>query len=229
VLLRKHRVLSSSLESVAGITASWKPCKLRSNTQVLHNQRLRANFALPILAVSKYQEFDTVMKRPPTHSDCRMPALEQITIAPALTFDALPPSSISPYSATRRRWRQRLPGTAPAARSAVPSARPGVPTLYIWGDADDTVGRVAAKGTVDFVAAPYRFESCPVSAISRRIRWWSASPNYCWSIWQHIQCNTANKTAAEEFSSAASHWQILFRLVDIPEHRCRRAVEHAAQ
>jgi pimeloyl-ACP methyl ester carboxylesterase len=33
-----------------------------------------------------------------------------------------------------------------------------VPTLYIWGDADDTVGRVAAEGTVDFVSAPYRFE-----------------------------------------------------------------------
>ena len=33
-----------------------------------------------------------------------------------------------------------------------------MPTLYIWGDADDTVGRVAAEGTVDFVAAPYRFE-----------------------------------------------------------------------
>ncbi len=36
-----------------------------------------------------------------------------------------------------------------------------VPTLYIWGDADDTVGRVAAEGTVDFVAAPYRFEVFP--------------------------------------------------------------------
>jgi pimeloyl-ACP methyl ester carboxylesterase len=33
-----------------------------------------------------------------------------------------------------------------------------VPTLYIWGDADDTVGRIAAEGTVDFVAAPYCFE-----------------------------------------------------------------------
>ena len=33
-----------------------------------------------------------------------------------------------------------------------------VPTLYIWGDADDTVGRVAAEGTADFVTAPYRFE-----------------------------------------------------------------------
>ncbi len=36
-----------------------------------------------------------------------------------------------------------------------------VPTLYIWGDADDTVGRVAAEGTVDFIAAPYRFEVLP--------------------------------------------------------------------
>jgi len=36
-----------------------------------------------------------------------------------------------------------------------------VPTLYIWGAADDTVGRVAAEGTVDFVAAPYCFEVLP--------------------------------------------------------------------
>ena len=36
-----------------------------------------------------------------------------------------------------------------------------VPTLYIWGDADDTVGRVAAEGTGEFIAAPYRFEVLP--------------------------------------------------------------------
>jgi pimeloyl-ACP methyl ester carboxylesterase len=36
-----------------------------------------------------------------------------------------------------------------------------VPTLYIWGDADDTVGRTAAEGTVDFVAAPFSFEVLP--------------------------------------------------------------------
>lgn len=36
-----------------------------------------------------------------------------------------------------------------------------VPVLYIWGDADDTVGRPAAEGTIDFVAAPYRFEVLP--------------------------------------------------------------------
>ncbi len=32
-----------------------------------------------------------------------------------------------------------------------------VPTLFIWGDADDTVGRMAAEGTSEFVAAPYQF------------------------------------------------------------------------
>ena len=36
-----------------------------------------------------------------------------------------------------------------------------VPTLFIWGDADDTVGRVAAEGTADFVQASYRFEALP--------------------------------------------------------------------
>ena len=36
-----------------------------------------------------------------------------------------------------------------------------VPTLYIWGDADDTVGRVAAEGTGEFIDAPYHFEVLP--------------------------------------------------------------------
>ncbi|WP_170979573.1 alpha/beta fold hydrolase [Roseomonas sp. HF4] len=36
-----------------------------------------------------------------------------------------------------------------------------VPTLFIWGDADDTVGRMAAEGTAAFVNAPYRFEVLP--------------------------------------------------------------------
>jgi len=46
-----------------------------------------------------------------------------------------------------------------AIRSPLDAIR--VPTLYIWGDADDTVGRPAAEGTVDFIAAPYRFEALP--------------------------------------------------------------------
>ncbi len=36
-----------------------------------------------------------------------------------------------------------------------------VPTLFVWGDADDTVGRMAAEGTADFIEAAYRFEVLP--------------------------------------------------------------------
>ncbi len=36
-----------------------------------------------------------------------------------------------------------------------------VPTLYIWGDADATVGPVAAKGTGEFVSAVYAMEVLP--------------------------------------------------------------------
>ncbi len=35
----------------------------------------------------------------------------------------------------------------------------GVPVLYIWGDADDTVGRIAAEGTREYVSGPYQFEA----------------------------------------------------------------------
>lgn len=34
-------------------------------------------------------------------------------------------------------------------------------TLYVWGAADATVGRVAAEATADFVTGPYRFEVIP--------------------------------------------------------------------
>jgi pimeloyl-ACP methyl ester carboxylesterase len=36
-----------------------------------------------------------------------------------------------------------------------------VPVLYIWGDADDSVGRAAAEGTAEFVQGPYQFEALP--------------------------------------------------------------------
>jgi pimeloyl-ACP methyl ester carboxylesterase len=42
-----------------------------------------------------------------------------------------------------------------------PTTPTTVPTLYIWGDADDTVGRAAAEGTGEFIAAPYQFEALP--------------------------------------------------------------------
>jgi pimeloyl-ACP methyl ester carboxylesterase len=49
------------------------------------------------------------------------------------------------------------------ARGAIraPLGTIGVPTLYVWGDADDTVGRAAAEGTGEFVSGPYRFEVLP--------------------------------------------------------------------
>ena len=36
-----------------------------------------------------------------------------------------------------------------------------VPTLYVWGDADATVGRAAAEGTARYVTGPYRFHVVP--------------------------------------------------------------------
>jgi len=36
-----------------------------------------------------------------------------------------------------------------------------VPTMYLWGDQDATVGRVAAEATAEFVTGPYRFEGLP--------------------------------------------------------------------
>ena len=45
------------------------------------------------------------------------------------------------------------------ARGAIrsPLGMIAVPTLYIWGDADDTVGRPAAEWTREYVSAPYEF------------------------------------------------------------------------
>jgi len=42
-----------------------------------------------------------------------------------------------------------------------PLGKTRVPTLYIWGDADDTVGRAAAERTAACIDAPYRFEVLP--------------------------------------------------------------------
>jgi pimeloyl-ACP methyl ester carboxylesterase len=47
-----------------------------------------------------------------------------------------------------------------AARSGEP-VRVGaieVPTLYVWGDADSTVGRPAAEATAEHVTAPFQFQ-----------------------------------------------------------------------
>ena len=52
----------------------------------------------------------------------------------------------------------RAPRVA-AGALALPDVPPvTAPTMYLWGDLDATVGRVAAEGTAAFVAGPYRFE-----------------------------------------------------------------------
>ena len=45
------------------------------------------------------------------------------------------------------------------ARLEVPKI--SVPTLYVWGDRDATVGRAPAEWTAEWVSAPYRFEVVP--------------------------------------------------------------------
>jgi pimeloyl-ACP methyl ester carboxylesterase len=53
----------------------------------------------------------------------------------------------------------RAGGSASLRARDVPAV--GARTLYVWGDADATVGRMAAEATADFVAGPYRFEVIP--------------------------------------------------------------------
>ena len=48
-----------------------------------------------------------------------------------------------------------------ARRDPQPLGKIRVPTLYIWGDADDTVGRPAAEGTHDEISGPYEFAVLP--------------------------------------------------------------------
>jgi len=62
-------------------------------------------------------------------------------------------------------------GNAPAMEAALawyrargeraPIGPTRVPTLFIWDEADDTVGRIAAEGTAEFINADYRFAPLP--------------------------------------------------------------------
>jgi pimeloyl-ACP methyl ester carboxylesterase len=52
-------------------------------------------------------------------------------------------------------YRASLRGASGLSLADTPAVR--VPTLFVWGDADLTVGRPAAEATRDFVQAPYRF------------------------------------------------------------------------
>ncbi|HTO09867.1 MAG TPA: alpha/beta hydrolase [Myxococcota bacterium] len=85
----------------------------------------------------------------------------------ALAAQGVPPGDVDVYLATLGQrpaldaaihW-YRAAGSAGLAAASVPPVK--VPTLYVWGDADATVGRPAAEATRGFVDAPYEFVELP--------------------------------------------------------------------
>jgi pimeloyl-ACP methyl ester carboxylesterase len=87
----------------------------------------------------------------------------------ALTDQRVPAADIDAYlsvledpdtlEAAVNWYRAAASGDSGLAAADVP--RITVPTLYVWGDADASVGEAAARGTADFVTGPYRFEVLP--------------------------------------------------------------------
>jgi pimeloyl-ACP methyl ester carboxylesterase len=72
-------------------------------------------------------------------------------VAPLSTHDAI--------DAALNWYRASFWGRSGLALADTPAVR--VPTLFLWGDADRTVGRAAADATRDFVSAAYRFVIVP--------------------------------------------------------------------
>jgi pimeloyl-ACP methyl ester carboxylesterase len=56
-------------------------------------------------------------------------------------------------------YRAMWQGGSALAAADVPAV--SVPTLYLWGEADATVGTMAAVATADFVTGPYHFVAIP--------------------------------------------------------------------
>ena len=85
----------------------------------------------------------------------------------ALRNQSVPETDVDAYLATlgerdaldaALHW-YRAAGSSGLTAADVPPV--SVPTLYVWGNADATVGRPAAEGTREFVKAPYRFVEVP--------------------------------------------------------------------
>ena len=57
----------------------------------------------------------------------------------------------------------RAPAAGGASQPLAPAETPVItqPTLYLWGEQDATVGRMAAAATSEFVTGEYRFEALP--------------------------------------------------------------------
>ncbi len=94
----------------------------------------------------------------------RMRAANLKPLREAVLSQGVPPDSAEIYMSTLMEpggiegamsW-YRATGIAAAETPAV-----SVSTLYVWGEADATVGRRAAELTADYVTGPYRFETLP--------------------------------------------------------------------
>jgi len=81
-----------------------------------------------------------------------------------LTRSGVPPAAIAQYVAVlgnRPTIEAALAWYRARGAIRAPLGPIDVAVLYLWGDADDTVGRAAAEGTREFVRGPYRFEVLP--------------------------------------------------------------------
>ena len=70
----------------------------------------------------------------------------------------MPPPTMCQCWAHPRPWKRPWPWYRAQAELRVSLGRITVPTLYLWGDADATVGRIAAEGTAEFVTGPFQFQ-----------------------------------------------------------------------
>jgi pimeloyl-ACP methyl ester carboxylesterase len=87
-------------------------------------------------------------------------ALVEQGVAPADADAYLAPFPNDDAIETALNW-YRAAAQGPTPLSAADVGPVASPTLYLWGDADATVGRVAAEGTAAHVTGPFRFEVLP--------------------------------------------------------------------
>ena len=81
-----------------------------------------------------------------------------------------------------------------------------VPTLYIWGDADDTVGRTGRRRHHRFRRRALSLRgACPASAISRPTRCPIASASCCWRTSPSTRSERTSPQAASAIWATRAH------------------------
>ena len=85
----------------------------------------------------------------------------------AMARSAVPEADIDAYLATLGDWDaldSAVNWYRAMSQSSIQSAdmpAVSVPTMFVWGNQDATVGRMAAENTADFVTGPYHFAELP--------------------------------------------------------------------